>query len=92
MRISTTFFSLIIAGLLISDTVTAQKPNTLTPKEKKQDWQLLFDGKTLNGWKGYNSEKMFSCWSVQNGELVCQGEGGSVTAGDIITAADFDNF
>lgn len=66
--------------------------NSLTKKEIKQGWQLLFDGKTLKGWKGYNSDKMFSCWSVTNGELLCLGEGGSVTAGDIITALDFNNF
>ena len=92
MKTTVTLLTLIIIGLLISATTTAQQANTLTPKEKKQGWQLLFDGQTLNGWKGYNSDKMFSCWSVQNGELVCQGKGGSVTAGDIITTADFDNF
>jgi len=92
MKATVTLLTLIIIGLLISATTTAQQANTLTPKEKKQGWQLLFDGQTLNGWKGYNSDKMFSCWSVQNGELVCQGKGGSVTAGDIITTADFDNF
>jgi len=92
MKTTVTLITLIFTGLLISVTTTAQQANTLTPKEKKQGWQLLFDGQTLKGWKGYNSDKMFSCWSVQNGELVCQGEGGSVTAGDIITTADFDNF
>ena len=70
----------------------SSRNNSLSKKEKKQGWQLLFNGQTLDGWKGYNSDRMFSCWSVSNGELVCQGEGGSVTAGDIITVSDFDNF
>jgi hypothetical protein len=75
--------------------LSAQKTgrlNTLSNEEIKQGWQLLFDGQTLNGWKGYNSDQVFSCWSVSNGELVCQGEGGSVTAGDIITNDDYENF
>jgi hypothetical protein len=87
----------ILAFVLITSCISAQPPesgpeNTLTKKEKKQGWQVLFDGQSLNGWKGYNSDKMFSCWSVSNGELLCQGEGGSVTAGDIITEEIFDNF
>jgi hypothetical protein len=87
----------ILAAIMIPACISAQAPkarsnNSLTKKEIKQGWQLLFDGQTLDGWKGYNSDKMFSCWSVANGELVCLGEGGSVTAGDIITISVFDNF
>ena len=30
--------------------VSAQAINTLTPQERAQGWELLFDGKTLTGW------------------------------------------
>jgi hypothetical protein len=88
---------MLLAILIITVNTMAQTPrsgqnNTLTNKEAKRGWQLLFDGNTLNGWKGFNSEKVFDCWSVSSGELVCKGEGGSETAGDIITVDEYGDF
>ena len=63
------------------------KDNTLSRKEKRQGWILLFDGKTLNGWKNWNKDLPVSGWSVENGCLSTQGGGG-----DIVTLEDYGNF
>lgn len=64
----------------------AQAPNTLTPRERAQGWELLFDGKTANGWRGYHMDTMPSGWKVVDGALTRV-----ATAPDIITTRQFDN-
>ncbi len=36
---------------------------------KNSDWIYMFDGKTTDGWRGYNNETMPKKWEVINGEL-----------------------
>ena len=36
---------------------------------KNSDWIYMFDGKTTDGWRGYNYETMPKKWEVINGEL-----------------------
>jgi len=36
--------------------------NQLTKKEQASGWQLLFDGKTMNGWRTFKNEKGFDDW------------------------------
>ncbi|MDQ6666318.1 MAG: DUF1080 domain-containing protein [Acidobacteriota bacterium] len=80
-----------LLGLLTAALAIAQdSPNTLTPTEKAEGWQLLFDGKTLAGW---DARPTFSPatngdWTVENGAIVCPG----VTAGWLSTAGTFSDF
>lgn len=71
--------------------------NALTKEEKAQGWILMFDGKTSDGWRGYNKENFPAGWVVENGNLSCKasgrGEAGAADGGDIIFAKQkFSNF
>ncbi len=63
--------------------------NTLTPEEKAAGWQLLFDGKDLEGWHNFKSEGVRPGWQVKDGALACVDPH---NAGDIVTQDKFDWF
>jgi hypothetical protein len=73
--------------VFLANPLTAQEHNRLTAAERAAGWQLLFDGNSLEGWRGYNSEFMPNGWSVENGMLIRTGPGG-----DIITEQQFGDF
>jgi len=66
-----------IAGLVLLFGVSTQawaQDNTLTDKEKADGWMLLFDGKTLDGWK--TSDLKPSKTPVEDGAINPHGCGG----------------
>lgn len=78
-----------------------QTINTLTKKEKKEGWELLFDGKTLNGWRGLGRDDVQADhWKVEDGmirkvnnrEVPKQPDGKPVAGGDLMTVEAFDDF
>lgn len=74
-----------------------KKPNTLTSKEKKSGWILLFNGKDFTGWRQCNGTAMPANWTIEDNAMkVFTGEGkkpGSGSNGDIIYATKkFKNF
>ena len=62
-----TIAALITVGCVFSPLAMAQE-NTLTPQEKADGWQLLFDGKDLNGWHSFGEQQgPGKDWSVEDG-------------------------
>ncbi len=68
--------------------------NQLLDIEKEQGWQLLFDGKTLNGWHLYNNadSTRLSAWEVRKGTLFCNATDETKVFGDLVTDAAFENY
>lgn len=62
-----TALALTVGRVFAADT----KTNTLTPAEKSAGWVLLFDGKTLNGWRASEHKGAFT---VEDGCIVTFGD------------------
>ena len=67
------------------------KHNTLTEKEKSEEWQLLFNGETLEGWRDYNGDTLTQPWHVVEGCIQAKGDG-SDASGYIVTDKQYENF
>lgn len=70
-------------------------PNSLTEQEKEQGWELLWDGKSGEGWRGAHKNNFpEEGWEINNGELVVKESGGgeSEHGGDIVTEQEFSAF
>jgi hypothetical protein len=70
----------------------AQEPNTLTKKEKKEGWKLLFDGKSTKGWHTYLRDTVGSKWQVRDGALIFDPSQPQSGGGDIVTNDEYENF
>jgi len=75
-----------------------EKPQTdLAALPKDADgFVTLFDGKTLNGWRGYGMDNVPTGWDVQDGAIHLNGSGTGEAQnegrGDLIFAHKFQNF
>ena len=70
-------------------------PNTLSPREKKEGWALLWDGKTNEGLRGAKlSTFPAKGWKMEDGILKVVKSGGAESAngGDIVTTRTYKDF
>jgi len=69
--------------------------NQLTIDEEKNGWKLLWDGSTIDGWRGARLNHFpAEGWIIENGELIVLSSGGeeSAAGGDIVTNDLYGNF
>src|SRR5262249_19376382 len=74
-----------------------KQKNRVEPKKMETGggWIPLFDGQTLNGWRGYKKPDASGArWKVVDGLLTIDSSGAGDTHGqrDLITDATFDQF
>ena len=62
----------------------------------KDGYYVLFDGTSLNGWRGYGKDNVPSRWTIEDGCIkfsgTGSGEGQTGEGGDLIFARKFKNF
>jgi hypothetical protein len=86
--------TIFIVGFLLSTVAKAQQINTLTLKEKRAGWKLLFNGENLKGWHSYLENNPGKDWSVQNHAIMLRKSASSQPRdyADLITNKTYKNF
>lgn len=78
---------IVFAAVLLLGSVACAQKSMLTAAKKADGWKLLFDGKSLAGWRGYKSETPPTGWRAVDGVLIRDGEGG-----DLMTTEQYGDF
>jgi cytochrome c len=72
------------------------KHNTLSSKESEEGWELLFDGKTTDGWRNFQSDRIGAAWKVTDGTLMLdnsnQVDGQLIGGGDLVTEEQYQDY
>ena len=71
------------------EAMAQEAANRLTPEETAQGFALLFDGVSLDAWRGYGRDDLPGAWSAVDDALTCTPGG---DGGDIITRETFTDF
>src|SRR5207244_7278160 len=93
----------VLAGTAAAQTKSASlgPPNQLTAAERAAGWRLLFDGRTLKGWRGLGYDTVPTAhWVVVDGAIkkIASGkvprlpDGQPLNGGDLMTVDTFGDF
>lgn len=80
--------NLLFTGFFKTAEAPRKTDNTLTKAEQKAGWVLLFDGKSMDNFRGFRKETVPASWTIEDGAIALTGKGG----GDIITKNQYENY
>ena len=92
---------MVLAAALQTMPPAATRPNELTAAERAAGWRLLFDGRTLSGWRGLGYDSVPTAhWMVVDGAIkkiagknvARQADGQPLQGGDLMTVDTFADF
>ena len=72
------------------ETKTIQQVVTSEELKSSNDWNILFDGSSLDNWRGYLSEDIYPEWTIQDDAMVFTPS--NVGGKNIITKEKYTNF
>lgn len=64
----------------------------MSEKEAEDGWELLFNGKSTEGWHLYNKGEVPSAWLVKDEELFCDADTFEIEHGDLVSDKSFKNY
>jgi hypothetical protein len=86
---------LLAAGLVVLAGCTEGGSQVqVTSGEENDDWIVLFNGHDLDGWRSYQKDEPAPGWIVDDGAIVLDVDDRTtdMTAGDLITEQQYENF
>lgn len=81
-------FALLCLFLMPRPTQADVPLNQLTASEQRGGWKLIFDGRSLDGWRNYRAEDVSDGWQVKDGAIHWVRK----KAGDLITTSQYKYF
>ncbi|WNJ19989.1 DUF1080 domain-containing protein [Pontibacter sp. G13] len=79
-------------SLTLNACTTPPQQSQQTEASDVPEWITLFDGTSLEGWRGFNQDTLPANWIIEDGTLKALGTGGDI-GGDIVYGAqEFEHF
>ncbi len=98
MKTYNSIFNLLIFSLIFSALVSCSSGNqaeqqtetmeTEQTETASEEWEVLFDGSSLDKWRNFKSESLNPQWQIEDGTLTLTEKGG----GDIVTKDEYEDF